>query len=559
MHRLRLQCGIPNCFKTFFMKHILLLIISAFALTTAFAQDNKGTITAPLIHPSTIKAQPVTTHQHFPAASHHNDRHNRVTAGFTDTNYVNSAWFDYFDFNYSTVTGTQYAWDVYPDSNLIDPALVTSTSTGHIPSHGLGMSLDPTDGGFYTGATTISTPVSNADAYIIDSFTMLDKYVMNNTSLGGLSDTLIIDFIVSSPSGSGDYLIAYSPASVGAYTVIAADDTPREFVTKYMPDNWTVSPTFANDCWDSISVPQMQRYSIPLTAAWAADTNASGYHITSFGLSQYGGSPLSVPAGQKVEVYAHFKSAVAYPLGTSTTVSNYYKILAGDPTGIIPQQTTGSYQCGLISQQQNDFGYPTFGGHNLLFSNTGLYNLTATGPFGLEVPCFSFHINYDLVIGTTLPIKFYIDSNSDCIKESTEPFNFVPILVQVDSNGVIIDTISATSGLDYQALGGPGTIYSFSLISSFYTASCISSAILYDTIGASSGVYPAKYYGLTCVGTGFDLAVSNITPITTPFGQCANVYVSNNSCYAVSSDAIVTVHYSHKYYFLHLHLIPTQL
>ena len=48
-------------------------------------------------------------------------------------------------------------------------------------------------------------------------------------------------------------------------------------------------------------------------------------------------------------------------------------------------------------------------------------------------------------------------------------------------------------------------------------------------------------------GSGFDLAVNAVIPVTGVHDEWGNVYVSNNSCYPIPSDATVTVHYSRKY------------
>ena len=396
-----------------------------------------------------------------------------------DTTYANWGWFDYMDFNYSSATGVIYYFDVYPDSNLIDPVAVSSTSDGNIWCHGMGMSFDPTDGGYYTGASTLGTPVGSGDAFTIDSFQMVDKYIMNNTSLGGLSDSLIIDFIVSDPSMNGAYDLHYSPASVGAYTVIAADDTPREFVADYMPNNWTVSPPFSNDCWDSISTPVMERFAIPLTAAIAGDTGTNGDHITDFALTQYGGHNLYVAAGQKVMVYAHFKSAVAYANGTSCAAANYYHIMAGDPTGIIPQQTTGSYNTGLISQQQNAYGFPTYGGHNLLFSPADFYSATQPGPFGFEVPYMMFYLGYPGTITTGVSNII----NAESVKASPNPTsNVVNISFSLTTNADVTATLTNMTG---------------QVVATQTVANATKGTVQFSTAALPSGVY---FYTLNANG-----------------------------------------------------------
>ena len=141
---------------------------------------------------------------------------------------------------------------------------------------------------------------------------------------------------------------------------------------------------------------------------------------------------------------------------------------------------------------------------------------------------------------------FYQDINSDCRKETTEPYISTPILVQVDSNSIPIDTISVTSGLYYQAFGPSGTIYSFRVIPGVFFASCPLADVIYDTIVSAGSTHTVKYYGLTCLGgSGFDLAVYDVIPVTGRHDQWGNVHVSNNAC--TPTNATVTLHYSNLY------------
>ena len=161
------------------------------------------------------------------------------------------------------------------------------------------------------------------------------------------------------------------------------------------------------------------------------------------------------------------------------------------------------------------------------------------------IPQDSVTYSYTYSYCSTLAIRFYMDENSDCAKEYTEPYNGIPLLVAVDSNGVRIDTLSATSGLYYMSYGGPGTVYGFSVVSSYLAPSCPALTEVYDTITTTVGGYTPTYYGLTCLGTGFDLSVYDVIPVTGQHDQWGNVYVANSYCTPV--NATVTLHYSPIY------------
>ena len=145
------------------------------------------------------------------------------------------------------------------------------------------------------------------------------------------------------------------------------------------------------------------------------------------------------------------------------------------------------------------------------------------------------------------PVFFYNDLNGDCVKEITEPFNGIPVTVVVDSSGIPIDTLSTTRGLYYKALGGVGTIYSFSILPGNTYVSCPASGIWYDTVQSSTVyTYPVNYVALNCSSSSvFDLAVNAFIPVTGQHDQIGAILVYNNFC--TPTNATVTLHYSPKY------------
>ncbi len=150
----------------------------------------------------------------------------------------------------------------------------------------------------------------------------------------------------------------------------------------------------------------------------------------------------------------------------------------------------------------------------------------------------------------TLSLKLYNDANSDCIKESTENYNYFPVLFEVDSNGIAMDTISVTSGVDYTAYGNPGDIYSFRIIhlpGGLY-ASCPVSGVITDTLESVPSVFGAKSIALSCnPGSSFDLAAY----IGIECGKHqyeGDIIVSN--AYCTPQSGTVTAEISPKYVYL---------
>ncbi len=154
---------------------------------------------------------------------------------------------------------------------------------------------------------------------------------------------------------------------------------------------------------------------------------------------------------------------------------------------------------------------------------------------------------YEYTLCNDMALKFYFDANSNCAKDSSEPYIFGADLTAVDSNGVTIDTIAATSGFYYRAYGNPGDIYTFRVLSiptglSLY---CPSTGVIYDTLRSTSYSLPTKYFGLTCTSTSnFDITQYASFRANTNRGR-ASMILSN--LYCTPTDATVSMNFSPKY------------
>ena len=149
--------------------------------------------------------------------------------------------------------------------------------------------------------------------------------------------------------------------------------------------------------------------------------------------------------------------------------------------------------------------------------------------------------------GAILSVGFYNDANSNCAKDAAEPLNSNPIVMEVDSNGIAIDTVSSTGSLAYLASGHKGDIYQFKLLSvaGNVSPSCPVSGIIIDTI-LSSGFYSkSKYIGLSCSGgSSFDL----IEHVNTRAGRHqfeGDILINNTYCSPQST--VFTTDISPKY------------
>ena len=156
-----------------------------------------------------------------------------------------------------------------------------------------------------------------------------------------------------------------------------------------------------------------------------------------------------------------------------------------------------------------------------------------------------------------LQAKFYYDADSNCVYDAPPDLLMsYPLTIEIDSNGLPIDTISATNGLYYKAYGGPGTVYSFKILSTApgLMASCPVGGILSDTIQSSIATYPVKYFGLKIApGSGFDLA-DNASFRCGFHYSGGTILVYNN--YATLKPAVITMTFSPKYNFTSASPIP---
>jgi uncharacterized repeat protein (TIGR01451 family) len=161
----------------------------------------------------------------------------------------------------------------------------------------------------------------------------------------------------------------------------------------------------------------------------------------------------------------------------------------------------------------------------------------------------SVHFNYLYTFCNTFAVKLFYDAAGTCIyNPATDSLNASPVTIQVDSNGVPVDTLSVTGGFYYTAINANvGDVYRFKVIHTTVglAVTCPSTGIIYDTVhvGAASAI---KYFGLSCTSSpSFDLSINAVIPVTGNLDQWGNIYVHNNSC--VPTNATVTVQFSPKY------------
>ncbi len=239
--------------------------------------------------------------------------------------------------------------------------------------------------------------------------------------------------------------------------------------------------------------------------------------------------------GPTIDIHANTYSSAYY-------VKTFYGDGSYDSSGFAPDLSGGGYV--LVAHT---------------YAAPGDYTIRAKLYNGSTV-IDSLHTDFENVFCATLPVKFYYDANSDCLLEPGEPYLSQPVLTEVDSNGVPVDTVSATGGFYYNVKGTIGDIYSFKVISlpGNMQMSCPSSGIINESLVPGIFIYPIKYFAINCsTGTSFDLAVNAVIPVTGIHDEWGNIYVSNNYC--APTNGRLTLHYSSKYAGAPSQVSPTPL
>jgi len=223
-----------------------------------------------------------------------------------------------------------------------------------------------------------------------------------------------------------------------------------------------------------------------------------------------------------------------------TVVTNQYtaamsvRTYFGDGT----TDTTSIAKYGLTS------GYAIFTHHYTLSGTYTIKSVLINGTTAVD----SMYSTYNYVLCNTMPVQFYNDVNKNCKYDTGIDFNiYLPMLIEVDSNGVVIDTMSATSGFYYNAYGVPGDVYTFKVISipAALIASCPSTGIITDTFQSIAYTVPTEFMAFQCAaGDSFDLSV-NANLICGRHRALGGIIVNNASC--SPEDATLTMQFSPKY------------
>ncbi len=277
----------------------------------------------------------------------------------------------------------------------------------------------------------------------------------------------------------------------------------------------TIKHVVSTSCGiDSVS----RTITITPPAVGAATSLFTGFVNSFCSAPQFGVSTVSHTAAYKLKTYFGDGSfdSLTIPADSSTALSTYYHAYPNSGTYSIKQ---------------------------VLFNGSSRIDSVA--------------FPYTHLTCNNVSLEFYKDLDHDCAyHDSTDFMNLNPIRVVIDSNGVTIDTIPATSGLYYREWGNAGDVYAYRIISSAVAMSCPASGVVYDTINTGTAVSKFKFIGLTCTSSGFDLA-EHTTAITGRHRQDMAININNNYC--AVEDGVVTMNFDSRFNFTYASPYPTSI
>jgi uncharacterized repeat protein (TIGR01451 family) len=246
--------------------------------------------------------------------------------------------------------------------------------------------------------------------------------------------------------------------------------------------------------------------------------------------------------------------------------SSAYSIVAYSGHDSCKQGTTYSITIDVANSNLSLFSYFGDGtsGAGMIFGTSGYnnHNYLLPGIFTIKHILLLSGVPVDSVIFTDTVMcengfaAGYLDLNSNCVMDASEPMVNSPMDIEIDSAGIKIDTLHAVGGA-FRALTA-GKTYSMKILNPPTGASvtCPSSGVITNTTLLSGATI--FLFGLQCGSSStFDLA-EHVTVRAGRHTELAEIVVTNTSCNPQSG--ILTANLSPKYTSLnYAHPTPTSV
>jgi len=421
-----------------------------------------------------------------------------------------------------------------------NPAVATISSAGLITAVSPGYSVVV----YTTASCSISKLVTVGSSSITGSSLICPSSVttMTDTIPGGAwssSNPLVAtinSFGVVNSVGGGSTIISYTLGACAPATFTLSVTTMHSVTGRTLIFSGT-----ADTLYDSTTGGEWSSSDTLL----ASVTSAGIVHAINYGtpvISYTVGTCSELANLTIIGLYHIIADSFAYPPDTLCTTPSFFVQANGyDPhIKVKTWYGDGSMDSSLLVALDTT-GYSTVYHSYYSPGSYSIKQVLCWEDFPLDSIMYTYHHPFCKTFYT----RFYFDLAADCLMSGGDPLNQVPVQVVVDSDGVIVDTITATSGVYYTANGAPGTGYGFRLLSDAFNTTCFPAETWHDTISASAGFYAQTNVGLICSSTAnYDLSIHSYVSC----GRFASYfYVIADNLYCTPENATLAVNFSPKY------------
>jgi len=293
----------------------------------------------------------------FSAAAQNSLYHGRQAA--KSTGWQNAGWFDYIAVM-ATDSATGHYRTLYNDSTITQ---YDSSSAQYIAvhDHGAGFSFDAYskvwDSAFVNIDYIPGFAVPKTLWYSMDSIFIAGRY--DRKPYNNYTDTLFIDIARVVTGSPASFELSDGPSA--SWAACSSDSVLRYFGAVYDADNNRLSDSVNFD------LNSMQRITIPLSAAFFADSLPDGSHNRALWIP---GNGLRVFANLGVVAYVHYKSGHMYAPGTPADSVNTWQQTCYELNGpgSRPYQVARERNIGLVSTSVSRYApyFKPYQGHQML-------------------------------------------------------------------------------------------------------------------------------------------------------------------------------------------------
>jgi uncharacterized repeat protein (TIGR01451 family) len=216
---------------------------------------------------------------------------------------------------------------------------------------------------------------------------------------------------------------------------------------------------------------------------------------------------------------------------------NIYSSNGSVGMGLITDYGDGSVDTSFLQQTYST----SYAKLNHIYSVTDTYNVKQVLYNNTErIDSMSF--SYIHVSCSEMSVRFYNDLDNNCTYDiSQDLYVITPLSVEIDSNNIAIDTVTANGGILYRAYGNNAAIYTFKVVGSSgdIVPSCPITGSVSNTF--QQGDIPPNYIGFSCPNQNAQDVMMNIMSNAGFHLLSSNVYLTNEYC--LPTNTTLTMNY----------------